>query len=253
MKKTFDQLETIVHPNRAEMGAAAGHAAAKILRDTLFLKGSARIIVASAPSQDETLAQLAQEPRIDWSKVTVFHMDEYVGLSDSHPASFRAYQKKHFLSKVTPKAFHGIQAESDDLAQEVARYTALMTESPIDLVCMGIGENGHIAFNDPPVADFDDPQTIKVVELDEACRQQQVNDGCFPDFDSVPTHALSLTCPALMAGKHLVITVPGKLKANAVKETLTGPISTACPASILRTHSSAELHLDTDSYQLVGA
>lgn len=253
MKKTFDQLETIIHPNRAEMGASAGHAAAKILRNTLFQKGSARIIVASAPSQDETLAQLAQEPRIDWSKVTVFHMDEYVGLSVSHPASFRAYQKEHFLSKVTPKVFHGIQAESADLEQEVARYTALMTESPIDLVCMGIGENGHIAFNDPPVADFNDPQTIKVVELDEACRQQQVNDGCFPDLDSVPTHALSLTCPALMSGKHLIITVPGKLKANAVKETLTGPITTTCPASILRTHPDAELHLDTDSYHLLDA
>ena len=253
MKKTFDQLETIVHPNRSEMGASAGHAAAKILRDTLLQKGSARIIVASAPSQDETLAQLAQEPRIDWSKVTVFHMDEYVGLSISHPASFRAYQKEHFLSKVTPKVFHGIQAESADLEQEVARYTALMTESLIDLVCMGIGENGHIAFNDPPVADFNDPQTIKVVELDEACRQQQVNDGCFPDFDSVPTHALSLTCPALMSGKHLIITVPGKLKANAVRETLTGPITTTCPASILRTHPDAELHLDADSYHLVDA
>ncbi|OUV11254.1 MAG: glucosamine-6-phosphate deaminase [Verrucomicrobiaceae bacterium TMED86] len=235
------------------MGASAGHAAAKILRDALFLSGSARIIVASAPSQDETLSRLAQEPRIDWSKVTVFHMDEYVGLSDSHPASFRAYQKEHFLSKVTPKAFHGIQAEAADLDSEVARYTELMNESPIDLVCMGIGENGHIAFNDPPVADFNDPHTIKVVELDEACRQQQVNDGCFPDFDSVPTHALSLTCPALMSGKHLIITVPGKLKANAVKETLTGPITTTCPASILRTHPNAELHLDTDSYQLVGA
>ena len=253
MTKTFDQLETIVHPNREEMGAAAGHAAAKILRDALFLKGSARIIVASAPSQDETLAKLTQEPGIQWENVTVFHMDEYVGLSDSHPASFRAYQKEHFLSKVAPKAFHGIRAESDDLEAEVARYTALMNESPIDLVCMGIGENGHIAFNDPPVADFEDPLTIKVVELDEACRHQQVNDGCFPDFDSVPTHALSLTCPALMSGSHLVITVPGELKAKAVGDALTGPISTDCPASILRTHSHAELHLDADSFQRVEA
>lgn len=253
MHQTFDQLNTIVHPNRQEMGAAAGHTAAKILRDALFLTGSARLIVASAPSQNETLAQLTQEPGIDWGKVTVFHMDEYVGLSDSHPASFRAYQKEHFLSKVSPRAFHGIRAESDDLDAEVSRYTALLNESPIDLVCMGIGENGHIAFNDPPVADFEDPQTIKVVELDEACRRQQVNDGCFPDFASVPTHALSLTCPALMAGKHLVISVPGALKAQAVKDTLTGPISTACPASILRTHPGAELHVDTDSFRLVGA
>ena len=132
----------------------------------------------------------------------------------------------------------------------MARYTALLTEHPIDLVCMGIGENGHIAFNDPPVADFAAPHTIKVVELDEACRRQQVNDDCFPDFDAVPTHALSLTCPALMSGRHLVITVPGELKANAVRDALTGPISTACPASILRTHPSAQLHLDTDSFQL---
>lgn len=248
---TIDKLNVLVHPDRAAMGAAAATEAANILREVLAAKGQARIIVASAPSQNELLAGLAAAAGIDWSRVTVFHMDEYVGLPADHPATFRAYQREHLLAKVTPAAFHGIRGESADPHAECDRYAALLAGAPIDLVCMGIGENGHIAFNDPPVADFNDPKLVKVVELDEPCRQQQVNDGCFPDFDSVPKQAITLTCPALMSASRAVCVVPGSRKADAVCNTLLATsISTATPATILRRHHGATLHLDTDSYRL---
>lgn len=226
------------------MGAAAAQRAAEVLRSALRQRGSARAIVASAPSQDELMDGLAAAPGIDWGRVTVFHMDEYVGLAANHPASFRRYQQQHLLARVTPAAFHGIAGESADPAAECARYAALLTAVPIDLVCLGIGENGHIAFNDPPVADFADPQMVKVAHLDERCRQQQVNDGCFPNLAAVPRLAITLTCPALMSGRALVCAVPGPRKAAAVAAALAGPISTACPASILRRHPAAELFAD---------
>ncbi len=246
-----DQLPIEIHPDRAAMGVAAAERAASVLRAAIAAKGAARIIVASAPSQDELLAGLTAAPGIDWSAVTVFHMDEYVGLPAGHPATFRAYQESHLLAKVKPAAFHGIRGESADPEAECERYSALLAEAPIDLVCMGIGENGHIAFNDPPVADFHDPKLVKVVELDDACRQQQVNDGCFPDFASVPTHAITLTCPALMSGRALVCVVPGPRKAAAVRATVQDPITTACPATILRRHPDAVLYLDSASAQLL--
>jgi glucosamine-6-phosphate deaminase len=244
-----DRLHIEIHPDRAAMGAAAARRASEILRNALTQRGAARIIVASAPSQDELLAGLTSAPNIDWARITVFHMDEYAGLRENHPASFRAYQQAHLLAKVEPAAFHGIRGEYSDPLAECARYSALLAEAPIDLVCMGIGENGHIAFNDPPVADFDDPHLVKLVELDEACRQQQVNDGCFPEFEAVPTHALTITCPALMRGKSLVCVVPGPRKAAAVKATVHDAISTACPATILRKHPDASLYLDEASAQ----
>lgn len=203
--------------------------------------------MASAPSQDELLAGLAAAPGIDWGKVTIFHMDEYEGLPEAHPATFRAYQKRNFLSKITPRVFHGIAGESQDLDAECARYADLLSSAPIDLVCMGIGENGHIAFNDPPVADFRDPLDVKVVALDKACRRQQVNDGCFPDMDSVPQRAITLTCPALMRAAHVVCIVPGPRKAASVRDTVLGPVSEACPASILRAHPDACVFLDSGS------
>jgi glucosamine-6-phosphate deaminase len=229
------------------MGAAAAARAAAILRTTIAKQGKARIIVGSAPSQDEVIAGLVAAPGIDWSYVTVFHMDEYVGVPASHPASFRHYQERHLLNRVKPAAFVGMRGEASDSQAECARYSALLAEAPIDLVCMGVGENGHIAFNDPPVADFADPKSVKIVELDEMCRQQQVNDGCFPDFKSVPRQAITLTCPMLMSGRVLVCTVPGLRKASAVAAMLDGKISTACPASILRQHPSATMFLDANS------
>lgn len=248
--RAFDKLNVEIHPDRAAMGRAAGAAAARFVREAITRRGSARIVVASAPSQNETLAFLATAPGIVWNKVAIFHMDEYVGLTEGHPATFRAYQKQHLLRVVTPSVFHGIRGEAADVESECRRYTGLLEEAPVDLVCMGIGENGHIAFNDPHVADFFDPLAVKVVELDEACRHQQVNDGCFPDFASVPTRAITLTCPTLMSGRHLVCSVPGPLKAKAVRETLRGPVTTMCPASILRTHPSATLYLDKASASL---
>ncbi len=246
-----DNLRVEIHPDRAAMGAAAAVRATEILRAAIAAKGAARIIVASAPSQDELLAGLTAAHGIDWGKVTVFHMDEYVGLPAGHPATFRAYQESHLLAKVKPAAFHGIRGESAAPQAECLRYAALLGEAPIDLVCMGIGENGHIAFNDPPVANFNDPNLVNVVKLDDACRQQQVNDGCFPDFASVPTHALSLSCPALMSGNALVCVVPGPRKAAAVRATIQDSISTACPATILRTHPDATLYLDAASAALL--
>ena len=244
---TFDSLNVEIHPDRATMGAAAATRAAAVLREALARQGQARLIVASAPSQDELIASLANAPDLDWSRITIFHMDEYVGLPAGHPATFRAYQESHLLALIKPAAFHGIRGESLDSAAEAARYAALLAEAPIDLVCMGIGENGHIAFNDPPVADFEDHQAVKLVTLDETCRQQQVNDGCFPDLAAVPTEALTLTCPALMSGQALVCVVPGPRKTAAVRSTLLDPLSTACPATILRRHPDAVLYLDPGS------
>ncbi|HTB84572.1 MAG TPA: glucosamine-6-phosphate deaminase [Candidatus Sulfotelmatobacter sp.] len=242
-----DRLQVKISSTRAEMGAIAAVAAAEILRSAIQRQGFARIIVASAPSQNELIAGLAMAPGIDWSRVTVFHMDEYVGISESNPASFRNYQQRHLLNQVKPAVFVGIRGEMSDPEAECARYSVLLAEAPVDLVCMGVGENGHIAFNDPPVADFADPKRVKVVELDDVCRQQQVNDGCFPDFKSVPRQAITLTCSMLMSGRALVCVVPGSRKAAAVAAMLDGKISTACPASILRQHPSATLFLDTDS------
>lgn len=247
---TFDFLHTRVYPTRPEMGRAAGLHAAQAIRTAIADKGAARVILASAPSQDETLATLIAAP-LDWSRVTIFHMDEYLGLPADHPRTFRAYQRANVLSRITPAAFHGIAGESTDAAAECARYSALLREAPIDVCCLGIGENGHLAFNDPPVADFADPALVKVVELDLPCRQQQVNDGCFPSLAEVPTHALTLTIPALLSARTLVCTVPGPRKAAAVRATLLGPISTDCPASILRRHPAASLYLDAASASAV--
>ena len=251
--KSFNSgLLTIeIHTDRAAMGAAAAVQAAAVLCEALARRGQARIILASAPSQNELIDGLAAASGIDWSQVTVFHMDEYVGLPAGHGATFRAYQEARLLSRVNPAAFHGIRGESADAAAECARYTALVREAPIDLVCMGIGENGHIAFNDPPVADFEDAAWIKPVALDGACRLQQVHDGCFPGLASVPQHALTLTCPALMSGMAIVCVVPGLRKAEAVRATVEDPVTTECPATILRRHPNAVLYLDRDSAGLL--
>jgi glucosamine-6-phosphate deaminase len=252
MKKfTADKLEVHQHPDRASMGLAAADAVAKTIRDSIAKNGEARAIFACAPSQNEFLAALITH-EIDWLRVTVFHMDEYVGLDAQHPASFRHFLREHLLSKIpAPKNFHGIRAEEKNSEGECERYSALLAEKPIDLVCMGIGENGHIAFNDPPVADFHDKHLIKVVELDHTCRQQQVNDGCFPSLADVPTHALSLTIPALMQPRVVSCVVPGPRKAEAVRETLRGKISTACPATILRAHPHATLYIDDAAASLL--
>ena len=246
--ETVDRLAIEIHPDRAAMGRAAARAAAAYLQGVIAAQGGARVIFACAPSQDEFLAALIDPAQcgvsLDWSRVTAFHMDDYVGLTADAPQSFRSYLLRHLLSRVPIGKVHPIVAEEKDREAMRARYTAALNQKPIDLICLGIGENGHIAFNDPPVADFDDPALVKIVELDHACRQQQVNDGCFPDLAAVPRHAFTLTIPVFRQAQRLILSVPGPRKAAAVAATVRGPISTACPASILRQHPNATLYVD---------
>lgn len=246
---TAGRLAVEVHADRPALGRAAARAVAAHLQGVIARQGEARVIFACAPSQDQFLAALIDPAQcgiaLDWSRITAFHMDDYVGLTATHAQSFRSYLREHLLRHVPIGRFHPLPAEEKDAAAVAARYTALLREKPIDLICMGIGENGHIAFNDPPVADFEDPALVKVVELDLACRQQQVNDGCFPTLADVPLHAFTLTVSVFRQAKRLSIHVPGPLKANAVHATVQGPIATACPASILRLHPDATLYIDT--------
>lgn len=246
-KTEAGRLKVEVYETRSAMGQAAAKAAAAKIRELLAAKPRVRMIFAAAPSQNEFLAALIKEEGIDWSRITAFHMDEYIGLPEDAPQRFSKFLCDGLFDIVKPGELHLIQS-SRGIDEECARYGALLKEAPIDIICLGIGENGHIAFNDPPVADFNDPYAIKAVELDEPCRQQQVNDGCFPSFADVPTHALTLTIPTMMSGAHLFCMVPGPTKRNAVRETLNGPISTACPATVLRTHEDCTLYVDLDSY-----
>jgi glucosamine-6-phosphate deaminase len=253
---TAGRLAVEIHADRPALGFAAARAAAAYLHDVIAAQGEARVIFACAPSQDEFLSSLIEVSKtgitsVDWSRVTAFHMDDYVGLAGTHPQSFRHYLQTHFLSKVKIGRFHPLPAEEPDANAVCARYSQLLSEKAIDLICLGIGENGHIAFNDPPVADFEDPHLVKVVELDEACRNQQVNDGCFPTFADVPRHAFTLTVTVFRRARRLSIHVPGPRKADAVKRTVEDAVSTACPATILRLHPDATLFVDTAAANLL--
>lgn len=250
-----DQLEAHVYSDRASMGRAAARHVGSLLRRLLGEQDEVRLVVGSAPSQDEFFAALLTPEiagPVDWSRIVAFHMDEYIGLPADHPQSFRHYQQIHFAGQVALKQFHPILGEAPDPAAECRRLNSLLGQAPIDLVCLGIGENGHLAFNDPPVADFDDPVYTKIVELDAVCRQQQVNDGCFPALEDVPATAITLTLKVFREARHLSGVVPAKTKAQAVRDTLQGPISTACPATLMRRHPSARLFLDPDSASLLG-
>lgn len=237
------RLNVEVFTCREDMGQAAARDAAEHLRHRLQQQARVRIIFAAAPSQNEFLAHLAQAADIDWARVDAFHMDEYVGLPENSPALFSHYLTEHLFDIVRPGAVYKIPAAGEPV-QNCAEYARLLQQAPVDMVCLGIGENGHLAFNDPPVAAFEDPLPMKIVELDAVCRQQQVNDGCFPSLKDVPTHALTLTIPTLMAAARLFCMVPGKNKHQAIKQTLTVPQSTACPATVLRTHPACTLYTD---------
>lgn len=239
-------IPTDVCRTRGEMGQQAAAHVCALLARTLALQPRARLVFACAPSQNEFLAELILQSRdrVDWSRVDGFHMDEYIGLGAKHPASFRTYLRRHFLDHVALGSFAEIHGEAPDPAQEATRYASLLKADPIDLICLGIGENGHIAFNDPPVADYDDPFLVKVVHLDHACRQQQLNDGCFATLADVPKQALSLTIPVFRQARHLSVVVPGLRKAQAVAAACLGPLTPKCPAAILRTHPSVRLFLD---------
>lgn len=248
-KEKVDLLNVHVYENREAMGKDAAHDVINKLKALLQQKDNVRMIFAAAPSQNEFLRILSEAEGIDWKRVTVFHMDEYIGLPDDSPEKFSQFLKDHIFDLVKPGTVHLINS-ANTVEEECQRYTELLAEAPIDIVCLGIGENGHIAFNDPPVADFKDSKVIKPVELDHICRQQQVNDGCFPTFDDVPTHALTLTIPTMLSADTLYCIVPGKNKHEAVQNTLYGPIDTSCPASILREHNNCTLYCDTDAYGL---
>lgn len=242
-----DALRVELHDSRAEMGLAAGNAAAAKIRELLAKQDHVNIIFAAAPSQNEMLEALIAAPGIDWQRVNAFHMDEYVGLPAGAPQAFGNFLREHIFDRLPFGRVEYIDGHTQDGAAECARYAALLQEYPTDIVLMGIGENGHIAFNDPHVAFFDDPEVIKLVELDNVCRQQQVNDGCFAALADVPTHAYTLTIPTLVRAPWLFCTVPAPTKAEAVKNTVLEPVTERCPASILRTRENAVLFCDPDS------
>ncbi len=241
-----ENIKVKIFASKEEVGKAAAIAVAEKLDAAISEKGLANLILATGASQFQFLENL-QKQAIDWKKITVFHLDEYKGMPVTHPASFRKYMRERILDKVQPKQVHYLNGDAPDAEAEVLRYENLLKEHPVDIACIGIGENGHIAFNDPPVANFNDPKLVKVVELDEACRKQQLGEGWFPTFDDVPTHALTLTIPAIMGCKHISCVVPDGRKAEAVYNTLNVEISTACPATILRTHPDTVLYLDSES------
>ena len=245
-----DNLHVRVFGSRSEMGITAGQEAAAHIKKLLEEKEVINVMFAAAPSQNETLAEILNAD-IDWTRVNAFHMDEYVGLDPEHPAGFRNFLKRAIFSKKPFRTINLLNGNAADPHEEAARYSKLLQDNPLDVCLLGVGENGHIAFNDPPVADFNDPKLVKVVELDQVCRQQQVNDGCFENIDQVPTHALSVTVPGLTGAKAMFCTVPAPTKANAIKAMVFGEISTACPATIMRKHANAKVYTDPDSGKYV--
>jgi len=246
-----DGLAVSIDENRTLMGRSAALGVAKQIRMLLEKQAHINMAFAAAPSQNEFLAELCSMADLDWSRVNAFHLDEYVGLSDNAPQRFGNFLKRNIFDKVNFASVYYLNGNAQDLDAECSRYANLLWEHPLDIACIGIGENGHIAFNDPHVADFDDPQAVKVVSLDDRCRLQQVHDGCFAELDTVPTHALTLTIPAIVAAKWVYCMVPGASKQEAVKATLEGPVSTQCPASVLRRHPHATLFLDDESAGLL--
>jgi glucosamine-6-phosphate deaminase len=240
-------MQIHILPDRAAMGAAAASAIAAFLRAHTPLAA----IFAAAPSQTETLEALIAEPGIDWSGIRAFHLDEYSGASPDSPHSFRRYLKDTLFSRVPIGHFEGLRAESTDLQAECLRYSEALAQANPSVALLGIGENGHLAFNDPPAARFDDPAAVRVVQLTESCRQQQVHDKTFPNLEAVPLTALSVTIPRLMMVPHLFVMVPGIRKAEAVRAAVEGSVTEACPASILQQHADVTLFLDRDSASLL--
>ncbi len=251
-ERSIGKMQARVYSTAEAMGLAAADNTAKILTDAVRKNGHARVIFATGNSQLAFVGALAEHAEIPWDRITAFHMDEYVGISDTHPASFQRWIRERIEAPFHPVTVHYIQGDVPDAGAECRRYEDLVRALPIDLVCMGIGENGHIAFNDPPVADFQDPTWAKAVPLDEASRRQQVGEGHFPTLEDVPTHAITLTVPALLAPRSLQVVAPERRKAEAVRQTASAPVNTACPATILRDQPHAVLFLDAESASLLG-
>ena len=242
-----DKMGVVVYDSRAEMGKRVAHDYSECVKTLLKEKEKINVIFAAAPSQSDFLAALTEIEGIDWNRINVFHMDEYIGIGIDQEQSFARFVKVFVADKFKVGEFFPLNGKAENIDEECKRYTDLLRRYKPDVVCLGIGENGHIAFNDPGVADFWDDQYVKVVKLDEVCRNQQVNDKCFPDIDSVPKYAMTLTVPALLRAGAMFCTVPAPTKANAVRTTVLSPISDDCPASALRLHKNAYLYCDADS------
>ena len=245
-----DKLHVKIYDSRQQMGEAAAAEAGAYLRQLLYSQEEVRVVFAAAPSQNEFLSALCRESGIDWRRVHALHMDEYVGLPSDAPQGFGNFLRRAIFDKLPFGKVDYIGSEGDP-GQLMARYDAILSEKKVDVVFMGIGENGHIAFNDPHVADFNDPLRIKKVDLDLKCRTQQVHDGCFARLEEVPKYALTLTVPALAAAPRLFCIVPAPTKAEAVKASVEGPVGAHCPATVMRLHPNATLYLDPDSAALL--
>lgn len=245
----IEQLTVKIFDTREAMGQAAGKDAANRINRVIQDKGSANIVFAAAPSQNDLIASLLEED-VDWTKVRAFQQDEYIGIDEHEEAGFGNFLRRSLYDKLPFMEIHYLLAEADAVEEKMAEYVQLLNKYPVDLVFLGVGENGHLAFNDPPVADFDDPKIIKIVELDQICRQQQVNDGCFLDLDHVPTHAFTLTLSFIRSVPQAICVVPTIRKAEAIQSALRGEVTTQCPASILRKLADATLYLDRESASL---
>lgn len=260
-KLVVDRLTVNIYETKEDMGLAAAQRAAEIAAAVAESKAALNVLFSTGASQFPLVAGLQRLAAMDsavqeqdvqgrdmpWKQIQGFHLDEYLGMDDQHPASFRLWLRERIEEPFGPALFHYIAGDAADAEAECQRYSRLLEENSMELGFIGVGENGHIAFNDPPVANFADPQLVKVVELDEACRRQQLGEGWFPTLEDVPTHALTLTVPAIMACRTIISVIPDARKAAAVKRALQGPITEECPASILREHPSAEWFLDADS------
>ena len=245
------QMQVYIAESRAQMGEISGHDVAAMLKTLLAIKDEINVMFAAAPSQNDVLATLVSDKEIAWNRVNAFHMDEYIGLAKTAPQGFGNFLRERVFSKAEFKTVNYINPEAADPQAEADRYEALLKEFPMDVCILGIGENGHVAFNDPGEADFNDPRLVKTVKLDERCRQQQVNDGCFATLDDVPKTAMTVTVPGLCRAKAMFCIVPTTNKAEAVKNTVLGEINDMCPASILRTKAGAKLYLDPGAASLL--
>jgi glucosamine-6-phosphate deaminase len=244
-------VETLVFATKEALGKQAAEMAAASIREAITARGGANIILATGASQFEMLAALVKAPDVDWGRVTMFHLDEYTALPDTHPASFRKYLRERFVEKVAPlRAAHFVAGDAPDVQEECRRLGRILAVHPIDVAMVGIGENGHLAFNDPP-ADFNTETAYLVVDLDEACRRQQLGEGWFKTLDDVPRQAISMSVRQILKSRRIICSVPDKRKAKAVKNTVEGGVSNRVPASILQTHGDCTLLLDTESASLL--
>lgn len=246
-------MKKAIYKTKGDMGAAAGSTAAHAIRRAIADKNQASVILATGASQFEMLEHLTTVDTIDWSKVTMFHLDEYIGLGPDHPASFRKYLRERFVDRVGPlKAVHFVNGDAKDPAAECRRLGDLIRAYPIDVACVGIGENGHLAFNDPP-ANFETEEPYLVVDLDERCRQQQLGEGWFDSLQAVPARAISMSIQQILKSRRIIVTVPDRRKAEAVRNALEGPVTPRCPASILQQHENCAIFLDEPAASLLAA